>query len=110
MTEVIDHGHSFISHPSTMVPTYGAGREHKGRRVLIPDKSGLKGQSRSSFYPAIAGSLPRQGLSIWPDFSFSRNQAKLFISVNSGNSSDHKERAREIKEFLISEYAIIFTN
>ena len=36
----------------------------------------------------------------------SRNQAKLFISVN---SSDCKERAREIKEFLISEYAIIFT-
>ena len=35
MTEVIDHGHSFISHPSTMVPTYGAGREHKGHRVLI---------------------------------------------------------------------------
>jgi hypothetical protein len=35
MTEVIDHGHSFISHPSTMVPTYGAGRGHKGHRVLI---------------------------------------------------------------------------
>jgi len=32
MTEVIDHGHSFISH-----------REHKGHRVLIPDKSGLRG-------------------------------------------------------------------
>ena len=47
MTEVIEHGHSFISHPSTMVPTYprgigsafhragGAGREHKGHGVLI---------------------------------------------------------------------------
>ena len=35
MTEVVDHGHSFISHPSTMVATYGAGREHKGHGVLI---------------------------------------------------------------------------
>jgi len=91
MTEVIDHGHSFISHPSTMVPTYGAGRGHKGHRVLIPDKSGLRGQPRSN--PVSTG------LSL-----------EIFISVNSGNSSDHKERAREIQEFLISEYAIIFTN
>ena len=35
MTEILDYGHSLISHPSTMVPTYGAGREHRGHRVLI---------------------------------------------------------------------------
>jgi len=33
-----------------------------------------------------------------------------FISVTSGNSIDCKERAREIQEILISEYAIIFMN
>ena len=88
MTEVIDHGHSFISH-----------REHKGHRVLIWIAEGAI-QIKSRLNGTIAGNLPRQGLSNWPDFSFSRNQAKLFVSVNSGNSSDCKERARETHECL----------
>jgi len=37
MTEVIDRGHSFISH-----------RDHRGHKILIPDKSGLRGQSKSN--------------------------------------------------------------
>jgi len=72
-----------------MVPTYGAGREHRGHRVLIwiaeplaplPARRAYRpegkayapdgGQSRSKFHPAVAGSLPCKRLSIWPDFSF----------------------------------------
>ena len=112
MTELIYHRHSFISH-----------REHRGHRVLIWIAEGAI-QIKSRLNGTIAGNLPRQGLSIWPDFlslpcemhflvSISpgpRNQAKLFISVNSGNSSDCKERARETQEVIISEYTIIFTN
>ena len=69
MTEVIDDGHYFISHPSTMVPTYGAGRGHRGHRVLIWIAEGAI-QIKSRLNGTIAGNLPRQGLSNWPDFSF----------------------------------------
>jgi hypothetical protein len=39
-----------------------------------------------------------------------RHRSRSGEAGGPGNSSDCKERAREIKEFLISEYAIIFTN
>ena len=88
MTEVIDHGHSFISHPGTMVPTYGAGREHRGHRVLIPEKSGLRGQSRSN---------PVQRDYRWKFISVNpaRHRSRSGEAGGSGSSSDCKERARE---------------
>jgi hypothetical protein len=33
-TRLSDHGRAFVSHPSTMVPTYGAGRGHRGSEFL----------------------------------------------------------------------------
>jgi len=97
MTEVIDSGHSFISH-----------RDHRGHRVLIwiaERAIQIKYQSSYRWKFALKGAE----YLVW-FLLLKKSDQTFFTSVNSGSSSDCKEQARENNEFLRSEYVIISTN